>query len=184
MGKSGIRAAYHTGRGRILIRARAVIEEHNTHQKIVVSEIPYQVNKARLVEKIGELVRDKRIEGISAIRDESDREGMRIVIEVKRDANANVILNQLYKFTQMQESFCANMIALVNEKEPRLLNLREILDYYIEFQKDVLLRRTRFDLKKAIDREHILHGLCIAIDNIDEVITSSAAQRAALLTRR
>lgn len=170
MGKSGIRAAYHTGRGRILIRARAVIEEHNTHQKIVVSEIPYQVNKARLVEKIGELVRDKRIEGISAIRDESDREGMRIVIEVKRDANANVILNQLYKFTQMQESFCANMIALVNEKEPCLLNLREILDYYIEFQKDVLLRRTRFDLKKAIDREHILHGLCIAIDNIDEVI--------------
>ncbi|HIV02424.1 MAG TPA: DNA topoisomerase 4 subunit A, partial [Candidatus Aphodoplasma excrementigallinarum] len=170
MGKSGIRAAYHTGRGRILIRARAVIEEHNTHQKIVVSEIPYQVNKAKLVEKIGELVRDKRVEGISAIRDESDREGMRIVIEVKRDANANVILNQLYKFTQMQESFCANMIALVNEKEPRLLNLREILDYYIEFQKDVLLRRTRFDLKKAIDREHILHGLCIAIDNIDEVI--------------
>lgn len=170
MGKSGIRAAYHTGRGRILIRARAVIEEHNMHQKIVVSEIPYQVNKAKLVEKIGELVRDKRVEGISAIRDESDREGMRIVIEVKRDANANVILNQLYKFTQMQESFCANMIALVNEKEPRLLNLREILDYYIEFQKDVLLRRTRFDLKKAIDREHILHGLCIAIDNIDEVI--------------
>ena len=120
------------------------------------------MNKAKLVEKIGELVRDKRIEGISAIRDESDREGMRIVIEVKRDANANVILNQLYKFTQMQESFCANMIALVNEKEPRLLNLREILDYYIEFQKNVLLRRTRFDLKKAIDREHILHGLCIA----------------------
>lgn len=170
MGKSGIRAAYHTGRGRILIRARAVIEEHSTHQKIVVSEIPYQVNKAKLVEKIGELVRDKRIEGISAIRDESDREGMRIVIEVKRDANANVILNQLYKYTQMQESFCANMIAIVNNTEPRLLNLREILDYYIEFQKEVLIRRTRYDLKKAIDREHILHGLCIAIDNIDEVI--------------
>lgn len=170
MGKSGIRAAYHTGRGRILIRARAVIEEHNTHQKIVVSEIPYQVNKAKLVEKIGELVRDKRVDGISAIRDESDREGMRIVIEVKRDANANVILNQLYKYTQMQESFCANMIALVDNREPRLLNLREMLDYYIEFQKDVLIRRTRFDLKKAIDREHILHGLCIAIDNIDEVI--------------
>lgn len=170
MGKSGIRAAYHTGRGRILIRARAVIEEHGTHQKIIVSEIPYQVNKAKLVEKIGELVRDKRIEGISAIRDESDREGMRIVIEVKRDANANVILNQLYKFTQMQESFCANMIALVNGRTPKLLNLREMLDYYIEFQKDVLVRRTRFDLKKAIDREHILHGLCIAIDNIDEVI--------------
>ena len=170
MGKSGIRAAYHTGRGRILIRARAVIEEHNTHQKIVVSEIPYQVNKAKLVEKIGELVRDKRVDGISAIRDESDREGMRIVIEVKRDANANVILNQLYKYTQMQESFCANMIALVDNREPRLLNLREMLDYYIEFQKDVLIRRTRFELKKAIDREHILHGLCIAIDNIDEVI--------------
>lgn len=150
MGKSGIRAAYHTGRGRILIRARAVIEEHNTHQKIVVSEIPYQVNKAKLVEKIGELVRDKRVDGISAIRDESDREGMRIVIEVKRDANANVILNQLYKYTQMQESFCANMIALVDNREPRLLNLREMLDYYIEFQKDVLIRRTRFELKKRL----------------------------------
>ena len=170
MGKSGIRAAYHTGRGRILMRARAVIEELKTHQQIVVTEIPYQVNKAKLVEKIGELVRDKRIDGITKIRDESDREGMRIVIEVRRDANANVILNHLYKNTQMQESFCANMIAIVNNTEPRLLNLREILDYYIEFQKDVLMRKTRFELKKAIDREHILNGLCIAIDNIDEVI--------------
>ena len=170
MGKSGIRAAYHTGRGRILMRARAVIEELKTHQQIVVTEIPYQVNKAKLVEKIGELVRDKRIDGITKIRDESDREGMRIVIEVRRDANANVILNHLYKNTQMQESFCANMIAIVNNTEPRLLNLREILDYYIEFQKDVLMRKTRFELKKAIDREHILNGLCVAIDNIDEVI--------------
>ncbi len=170
MGRSGIRAAYHTGRGRIMMRARAVIEELGTHQQIVVTEIPYQVNKAKLVEKIGELVRDKRIEGISKIRDESDREGMRIVIEIKRDANASVILNQLYKFTQMQESFCANMIALVNKTEPKLLNLREMLDHYIEFQRDVLTRKTRFELKKAMDREHILDGLCIAVDNIDEVI--------------
>lgn len=177
MGKSGIRAAYHTGRGRIVIRARAVIEELKTHQQIVVTEIPYQVNKAELVEKIGELVRDKRIEGISKIRDESDREGMRIVIEIKRDANANVILNQLYKYTKMQDSFCANMIALVNKTEPRLLNLREMLDYYIEFQKDVLVRKTRFDLKKALDREHILSGLCIAIDNIDEVINVIRASK-------
>ena len=177
MGKSGIRAAYHTGRGRILMRARAVIEELKTHQQIVVTEIPYQVNKAKLVEKIGELVRDKRIDGISKIRDESDREGMRIVIEVKRDANANVILNQLYKNTSMQESFCANMIAIVNNTEPKLLNLREILDYYIEFQKDVLMRKTRFELKKAIDREHILNGLCVAIDNIDEVINVIRASK-------
>lgn len=177
MGKSGIRAAYHTGRGRIIIRARAVIEELKTHQQIIVTEIPYQVNKAELVEKIGEMVRDKRIEGIAKIRDESDREGMRIVIEIKRDANANVILNQLYKYTKMQDSFCANMIALVNKTEPRLLNLREMLDYYIEFQKDVLLRKTRFDLKKAMDREHILSGLCIAIDNIDEVINVIRASK-------
>ncbi len=177
MGKSGIRAAYHTGRGRILMRARAVIEELKTHQQIIVTEIPYQVNKAKLVEKIGELMRDKKIDGISKIRDESDREGMRIVIEIKRDANANVVLNQLYKNTQMQESFCANMIAIVNNTEPRLLNLREILDYYIEFQKDVLARKTRFELRKAIDREHILNGLCIAIDNIDEVINVIRASK-------
>lgn len=170
MGRSGIRAAYHTGRGRILMRARAVIEENGTHQQIIVNEIPYQVNKAKLVEKIGELMRDKRIDGISEVRDESDREGMRIVIDVRRDANANVILNQLYKFTQMQESFCVNMIALVNETEPKLLNLREVLDYYIEFQKEVVVRKTRYDLKKALDREHILQGLTIAVDNIDEVV--------------
>lgn len=170
MGRSGIRAAYQTGRGRIMMRARAVIEEKGTHQQIVVTEIPYQVNKAKLVEKIGELMRDKRIDGIAKVRDESDREGMRIVIEVRRDANASVILNQLYKYTQMQESFCANMIALVNKTEPKLLNLREMLDHYIEFQRDVLMRKTRFELRKAMDREHILQGLCIAVDNIDEVI--------------
>ncbi|MBQ4160375.1 MAG: DNA gyrase subunit A [Clostridia bacterium] len=173
MGKSGIRSAYHTGRGRILMRARAVIEElKNNQQQIIVTEIPYQVNKAKLVEKIGELQRDKRVEGIAEVRDESDREGMRIVIEVKRDANANVILNQLYKFTQLQESFCVNMIALVNVTEPKLLNLREVLDHYIEFQKDVIIRKTKFNLKKALEREHILLGLNIAIDNIDEVINT------------
>ncbi len=173
MGKSGIRSAYHTGRGRILMRARAVIEElKNNQQQIVVTEIPYQVNKAKLVEKIGELQRDKRVEGIAEVRDESDREGMRIVIEIKRDANANVILNQLYKFTQLQESFCVNMIALVNVTEPKLLNLREVLDHYIEFQKDVIIRKTKFNLKKALEREHILLGLNIAIDHIDEVINT------------
>ncbi len=173
MGKSGIRSAYHTGRGRILMRARAVIEElKGGQQQIIVTEIPYQVNKAKLVEKIGELQRDKRVEGISEVRDESDREGMRIVIEVKRDANANVILNQLYKFTQLQESFCVNMIALVNVTEPKLLNLRQVLDHYIDFQKDVIIRKTKFNLKKALEREHILLGLNIAIDNIDEVINT------------
>ncbi len=173
MGKSGIRSAYHTGRGRILMRARAVIEElKNNQQQIVVTEIPYQVNKAKLVEKIGELQRDKRVEGIAEVRDESDREGMRIVIEIKRDGNANVILNQLYKFTQMQESFCVNMIALVNVTEPKLLNLRQVLDHYIDFQKDVIVRKTRYNLKKALEREHILLGLNIAIDNIDEVINT------------
>lgn len=171
MGKSGIRAAYHTGRGKIIIRARAVIEQRDSnHQQIIVTEIPYQVNKARLIEKMAELVRDKRVEGISDLRDESDREGMRIVIELKRDANANVVLNTLYKFTQMQESFSVNMLALHNT-EPKIMNLREVLDHYIEFQEDIVLRRTRFELKKAKEREHILLGLNIAIDNIDEVIS-------------
>lgn len=172
MGRSGIRAAYHTGRGRILMRARATIEENGSHQQIIVTEIPYKVNKAKLVEKMGELVRDKKVEGVSEIRDESDRTGMRIVVDVKREANANVILNQFYKFTQLQESFCVNMIALVNKTEPKLLNLREILDYYIEFQKEIVIRKTKFDLKKAIEREHILQGLTIAVDNIDEVINT------------
>lgn len=172
MGRSGIRSAYHTGRGRILMRARATIEENGSHPQIIITEIPYQVNKAKLVEKMGELVRDKRVEGVSEIRDESDREGMRIVVDVKKDGNANVILNQFYKFTQLQESFCVNMIALVNKTEPKLLNLREVIDYYIEFQKEVVTRKTKFELKKASDRRHILLGLNIAVDNIDEVINT------------
>ncbi len=170
MGRSGIRAAYHTGRGKILVRAKTNIEgEEGSKQKIIVTELPYQVNKARLIEKIAELVRDKRIEGISGLRDESDREGMRIVIELKRDANANVVLNMLFKNTQMQETFGAIMLALV-DNQPKVLNLKQILYHYLEFQKDVIRRRVRFDLNKAIARAHILEGLLIALDNIDAVI--------------
>lgn len=170
MGRSGIRAAYHTGRGKILVRARTNIEgEEGSKQKIIVTELPYQVNKARLIEKIAELVRDKRIEGISGLRDESDREGMRIVIELKRDANANVVLNMLFKNTQMQETFGAIMLALV-DNQPKVLNLKQILYHYLEFQKDVIRRRVKFDLNKAIARAHILEGLLIALDNIDAVI--------------
>ncbi len=171
MGTSGIRAAYHTGRGKIRIRAKAEIEEVKDRQRIVVTEIPYMVNKARLIEKIAELVREKRVEGISDLRDESDRDGMRIVIEVKRDANATIVLNQLYKYTQMEDSFGVIMLALVNQVEPKVLNLREILDNYIDFQKDVIIRRSRFDKKKAEARAHILEGLRIALDNIDEIIS-------------
>lgn len=171
MGTAGIRAAYHTGRGKIRIRSRAEIEEVKDRQRIVVTEIPYMVNKARLIEKIAELVREKRVEGISDLRDESDRDGMRIVIEVKRDANATIVLNQLYKYTQMEESFGVIMLALVNQVEPKVLNLREILDNYINFQKDVIIRRSRFDKKKAEARAHILEGLRIALDNIDEIIS-------------
>ena len=170
MGTSGIRAAYHTGRGKIRIRAKADIEEVKDRQRIVVTEIPYMVNKARLIEKIAELVREKRVEGISDIRDESDRDGMRIVIEIKRDANATIVLNQLYKYTQLEDSFGVIMLALVNQVEPKVLNLREILDNYIDFQKDVIIRRCRFDKKKAEARAHILEGLRIALDNIDEII--------------
>ncbi len=170
MGKQGIIDAYTTGKGRIIVRAKAEIEQiSDTKQRIVVNEIPYQVNKARLIEKIAELVKDKRIDGISDLRDESDRDGMRIVIELKRDANANVVLNQLYKNTQMQDAFSANMIALV-DKEPKLLNLREIIDNYINFQQEIIIRRTKYDLKKAEARAHILEGLRIALDNIDEII--------------
>ena len=169
MGKEGIRSAYTTGRGRIIVRARAEIEELGNKQRIIVTELPYQVNKARLIENIANLVKDKRIEGISDLRDESDREGMRIVIELKRDANANVVLNQLYKNTQMQDTFGAIMLALV-DKKPQILNLRQCIDLYIEHQKDIILRRTRFDLAKAEARLHILEGLKIALDYIDEVI--------------
>jgi len=170
VGKSGIRSAYTTGRGKITVRSRVEIEEMgNNRQRIVVTELPYQVNKARLIEKIAELVKDKKIEGISDLRDESDREGMRIVIELKKDVNANVILNNLYKNTQMQDTFSTIMLALV-DNEPKILNLRQILDYYIDFQKQVITRRTKYDLDKAEARAHILEGLRIALDHIDEII--------------
>lgn len=170
MGKDGIRRAYETGRGKITVRAKAEIEEmSNGKSRIIVTEIPYLVNKARLIEKIAELVRDKRIEGISDLRDESDRQGMRIVIEIKRDGNANVVLNQLYKHTQLQDTFGVIMLALV-DGQPKVLNLKEIISSYLEFQKEVIVRRTKFDLNKAEARAHILEGLRIALDNIDEVI--------------
>jgi len=171
MGLNGIRSAYTTGRGKIIMRARTEIEQMaNDRERIVVTELPYQVNKARLTEKIAELVKDKRIEGISDIRDESDRDGMRLVIELKRDANSNVILNQLFKFTQMQDTFSINMLALV-DNQPKTLPLREVLDHYIDFQKSIVVRRSKFDLKKAEARAHILEGLRIALDHIDEIIT-------------
>jgi len=170
VGKNGIRNAYTTGRGKITVRARAEIEEMpNNKQRIIVTELPYQVNKARLIEKIAELVKDKRIEGITDLRDESDRDGMRIVIELKKDINANVILNKLYKNTQMQDTFSVIMLALV-DNEPKVLNLRQILDHYIDFQKQVIVRRTKYDLDKAEARAHILEGLKIALDHIDEII--------------
>lgn len=169
MGKAGIRAAYETGRGRIVVRADAEIEEENGRHKIVVTEIPYQVNKAKLIENIADLVKDKKITGISDLRDESDREGMRIVIELKKDANPNIVLNLLYKHTKLQDTFGVIMLALVNN-EPKILNLKQILDNYIDFQKEVITRRTIFELNKAEARAHILEGLKIALDNIDEVI--------------
>lgn len=169
MGKAGIRAAYETGKGKIVVRAKAEIEEENGRNRIVVTEIPYQVNKAKLIENIAELVKDKKITGISDLRDESDREGMRIVIELKRDANPNVILNLLFKHTKMQDTFGVIMLALV-DNEPKVLNLKEVLTHYIAFQKEVVTRRTIFELNKAEARAHILEGLKIALDNIDDVI--------------
>lgn len=169
MGKSGIRAAYETGKGRVIVRANAEIEEESGRHKIIVTEIPYQVNKAKLIENIADLVKDKKITGISDLRDESDREGMRIVIELKRDANPSVVLNLLYKHTKMQDTFGIIMLALVNN-EPLVLNLKQVLSNYIQFQKEVLTRRTVFELNKAEARAHILEGLRIALDNIDEVI--------------
>ena len=177
MGKAGIHEAYATGRGKIVTRARSEIEPMpQGKSRIVVSEIPYMVNKARLIEKIAELVHEKRVEGITDIRDESDRKGMRIVIEVRRDVNANVVLNQLYKHTQLQESFGVNMLALVNG-EPKILSLRQVIHYYLEHQKDVVTRRTRFDLDKAQQRAHILAGLLTALDHIDAVITLIRSSR-------
>lgn len=170
LGKSGIRDAYRTGTGKIKVRAVCEIEETKKGRlQIIVSEIPYAVNKARLIEKIADLIKDKRIDGISDIRDESSREGMRIVIELKRDANPQITLNQLYKHTQMQDNFSCIMIALV-DGQPKLLNLYDMLSEYIKFQKEVVTRRTQFDLEKAEARAHILEGLRIALDNIDEII--------------
>ena len=171
IGREGIKEAYLTGRGKITVRAEAEIEEtSNNRQRIIVNSLPYQVNKAKLVENIASLVREKRLEGISDLRDESDRiDRVRIVIELKRDANAQVVLNQLYKNTQMQDTFGIIMLALVNG-EPKILTLRQCLDYYIDHRKRVILRRTQFDLDKALARAHILEGLKIALDNIDEVI--------------
>lgn len=170
MGKEGIKDAYRTGRGKVYLRAVAEIEETNRgRHRILVTELPYQVNKARLIEKIAELVRDKRLEGISDIRDESDREGMRLIIEIKRDANPNVVLNNLYKLTQFHITFGVIMLALV-DKEPRILNLKEMLIHYINHQREIITRRTEFDLNKAEDRAHILEGLKIALDNIDAII--------------
>nr|WP_309245124.1 DNA gyrase subunit A [Clostridium estertheticum] len=169
LGRAGIKSAYETGRGRILVRAKTDIEENKGRNTIIVTELPYQVNKAKLIEGIADLVKDKKIDGISDLRDESDREGMRIVIELKRDANPNIVLNRLFKHTRMQDTFGVIMIALVNN-EPQTLNLKQILVYYLEHQKDVIRRRTQFDLDKALARAHILEGLKIALDHIDEVI--------------
>lgn len=177
MGRAGIRAAYATGKGRITVRARAeIVEEKNGRFSIVVTELPYQVNKARLIENIADLVKDKRIEGISNIEDHSDRNGMHILISVKRDASPQIVLNQLYTYTQLQTTFSVNMLAIVDAHdtysgEPKLLNLKQILEYYVDFQKDVITRRTKFDLEKALARAHILEGLKIAVDNIDEIIS-------------
>ena len=167
LGRRGIEEAYRTGKGKIRVRAVTNIESmQNGKSRIIVTEIPYMVNKARLIEKMAELVRDKRIDGITAITDESNREGMRINIELRRDANANVVLNQLYKHTQLQDTFGVIMLALVNN-EPKTLNLKEMLMYYIRHQEDVVTRRTKYELNKAEERAHILQGLLIALDNID-----------------
>lgn len=168
-GINGVREAYETGRGRVVMRAKAEIETGDTHDKIVVSEIPYNVNKAELIKSIAEMVGDKKIDGISNINDESDREGMRIVIDVKRDANASIVLNKLFKMTALQTSFSVNCIALVHGR-PKTLSLKDCIKYFVEHRHEVVIRRTKFDLRKAQERAHILEGLIIASDNIDEVI--------------
>ena len=184
LGRSGIRRAYETGRGSIILRAKVEIEEKsNGKQSIIVTELPYQVNKARLIEKIAELVRDKKIEGITDLRDESDRNGMRIVMEVRRDANANVLLNNLYKHTALQTSFGINMLSLVNG-EPQVLNLKQNLYHYLEHQKVVIRRRTAYELEKAEARAHILEGLRIALDHLDEVITLIRSSKTAEIAKQ
>ena len=172
MGRSGIRQAYATGRGKVIVRARTEFEEHGQNRtRIIVTELPYQVNKRQLIKNIADQVHDKRLEGISDLRDETDRNGMRIVIELKRDANPQVVLNRLFAQTALQTSFSINMLALVNNQtQPRILSLRHILDEYLNFQEDLIVRRTRYDLRKAEERAHLLEGLLIAQDNIDEVI--------------
>ena len=170
LGKRGIREAYATGRGKIRTRGVCEIETlSNGKSRIIITELPFMVNKARLIEKIAELVKDKRIDGITDLSDQSSREGMRICVDLRRDVNANVILNQLYKHTQLQDTFGVNMLALVGN-EPKVMNLKELLSYYLQHQEEVITRRTQYDLKKAQERCHILEGLLIALDNIDEVI--------------
>ncbi|KQX54867.1 DNA gyrase subunit A [Paenibacillus sp. Root444D2] len=176
LGREGIRQAYQTGRGSVTMRARTIIEENNNKARIIVNELPYQVNKARLVEKIAELVREKKIDGITDLRDESDRNGMRVVIELRRDVNPHVVLNNLFKHTAMQSNFGIIMLALVNG-EPRVLNLREMLHYYLKHQQEVIRRRTEYDLRKAEARAHILEGLRIALDHLDQVIALIRASR-------
>ena len=172
MGRSGIRAAYATGRGKITVRARTEFEEFGQNrERIIVTELPYQVNKRQLIANMAEQVRDKRLEGISDIRDETDRNGMRVVIELKKDANPQVVLNRLFAQTQMQTTFGVTMLALVNnQQQPKILSLRHMLDEYLDFQEEIITKRTQYDLKKALDRQHVLEGLLIAEDNIDEVI--------------
>ena len=170
LGKSGIREAYTTGRGKIKVRAISNIETlPNGKNRIIITELPYLVNKAKLIEKIAELVRDKKVDGITDLRDESNREGMRVVIELRRDVNANIILNRLYKHTQLQDTFGVIMLSLVNN-EPKILDIKQMLDYYLKHQEEVVTRRTLYDLNKAKERAHILEGLLKALDNIDEVI--------------
>ncbi|MCQ2010682.1 MAG: DNA gyrase subunit A [Sporolactobacillus sp.] len=184
LGREGIRRAYRTGRGSIIVRAKVEIEENaNGKQSIIVTELPYQVNKAKLIERIAEMVRDKKIEGITDLRDESDRQGMRMVIEVRRDTNANVLLNNLYKHTGLQTSFGINMLALVDGR-PRVLTLKECLHYYLEHQETVIRRRTAFELKKAEARAHILEGLRIALDHLDEVIALIRGSKTADIARQ
>jgi DNA gyrase subunit A len=182
LGRSGIRKAYQTGRGSITLRAKSMIEEHNGKPRIIFTEIPYQVNKARLIEKIAELVRDKKIDGITDLRDESDRNGMRIVIELRRDANANVLLNNLYKQTSLQSSFGINLLALVGG-QPKVLNLKQCLEHYLDHQVEVIRRRTAFELRKAEARAHILEGLRIALDHLDEVISLIRASQTTEIAR-
>ena len=184
LGTRGINEAYRTGRGKIVVRAVTNIEAMaNGKSRIIVTELPYMVNKARLIAKIADLVKEKRIDGIVDLSDQSSREGMRICIELRRDANANVILNQLYKHTQLQDTFGVIMLALVNG-EPKIMNLLDMLGHYLKHQEEVITRRTQYELNKAEERAHILQGLLIALDNIDEVSRSSVVPRPYSLQRR